>query len=152
MMTGEWNISSLDEIRATTAQRRLEQSTLYTQIAPDILVDDHEGFATYHGLPGVEGKTTAPLCLWEAGTNGVERECCNAVVATTLLDSGYALALPLAKGFVAAAGSPWDPFVVAAHAWQRPVVVGLGKVYRELSDGAPTVVDVNAETVTVSQG
>ena len=54
-------------------------------------------------------------------------------------------------GFVAAAGTPCDPFVVAAHTWQQPVAVGLGKRYRALAADAPTRLDVNARGVAISQ-
>jgi len=147
MMTGEWNISSLDEIRAATAKRRLEQADL-AQVAPDLLLDDAEAFATQDALPGVAGRAIGPLCRWD---NAPEQDGRNAIVATTLLDSGTTLALPLAAGFVAAAGSPCDPFVIAANLWQRPVVMSLGKSYCELRDGAPTTIDVNGATGTVSQ-
>lgn len=147
MMTGEWNISSRDEIHATTDKRRLEQSNL-DKVAPDLLLDDAEAFITSVGLPGAAGKASGLLCRWDGAPEGDGR---NAIVATTLLDSGYALALPLAGGFVAAAGSLCDPFVLVANLWQRPVVVGLGQGYCELRDGAPTTVDVGRGTVTVSQ-
>jgi hypothetical protein len=147
LMTGEWNVSSLDEIRAATDKRRLEHSSL-DMVAPDLLLDDDEAFATEQGLAGVAGKAGGALCLWDGAPGRAGH---NEIVATTLLDSGYVLALPLAGGFVAAAGSPCDPFVIAANRWQRPVVLSLGKGYCELREGAPTTVAVNGATVTVSQ-
>jgi pyruvate,water dikinase len=148
MMTGEWNISSLDEIRTTTAKRRLEHAAAQQEVAPDILVDDDEGFVTHDGLPAVAGQAEGPLRQWELIPQNGDR---GAVVGAELLDSGYVLTLPLASGFVAAAGTPFDPFVVAARGWQRPVIVGMGKRYAGLVAGAQTHVDANAESVTVSQ-
>jgi hypothetical protein len=86
--------------------------------------------------------------LWD---DTAKPECRDAIVATALLDSGCVLALPLASGFVAAAGTPCDPFVVAAQSAQHPVAVGLGKRYAELTQGAPAVLDVAADTVTLRQ-
>jgi hypothetical protein len=71
------------------------------------------------------------------------------ILGAEMLDSGWALALPLADGFVAALGSPFDPLVAAARTWDRPVVVALGDSYRTLVDGEPTTVD--GDNVTVSQ-
>jgi pyruvate,water dikinase len=153
MMTGEWNISSLDEIRAMTADRQVEQAAIQAEIAPDLLVGDEEAFSAYRGLPGVAGKATAPLSPYDEAAPPAS---CGAIVATELLDSGFALLLPLATGFVAAAGMPYDPFVVAANAWQRPVAIGLGKACRELVDGEPVTLpvtlDVNKDGVAIRQG
>jgi hypothetical protein len=152
MMTGEWNISSVDEIRATLAQRRVEQTAAQQEIAPDILVGNTEGQMsrqeTSHGILGVAGQAAGPLRHW----GGTEQESCSgAVLASELLDSGHALALPLAIGFVSAAGTPLDPFVAAASAWQHPVIVGMGKSYADLAEGVYTAVDANSEAVTVRQ-
>jgi hypothetical protein len=148
MMTGEWNISSLDEIRATLAKRQTEHAAAQQEAAPDILADDAEGNVTHQGLPGVAGQATGPLQrLDETQKDGYS----GAVVGAELLDSGCALVLPLANGFVAATGTPLDPFVAAASAWQRPVVIGMGKSYAGLVGGAQTVVDANAESVKVNQ-
>lgn len=152
MMTGEWNISSIDEIRATLARRRVEQTAAQQEVAPDILVGDTEGRIsrqeTSHGILGVAGHATGPLCHWGVTE---QENCSGAVIASELLDSGYALILPLATGFVSAAGTPLDPFVAAACAWQHPVIVGMGKSYADLAEGVYTTVDANSETVTVRQ-
>ena len=76
-------------------------------------------------------------------------DCRGAILGTEHLDSGWALVLPVADGFVAAAGTPVDPCVVAARAWHRPVVVGLGEAYDELVEGAQTTVD--GDTALVEQ-
>jgi pyruvate,water dikinase len=150
LMTGEWNISSTDEIRATVAQRQREQIAMQQEIAPDLLAGDHELFASHQGLSCVEGKAAGPICL---DSVTAAQDCRGAIVATPLLDSGYVLALPLATGFVAAAGSPCDPFAVAAHAWQHPVAVSLGKRYTEFTttNGAPVALEVNANGVALQR-
>jgi pyruvate,water dikinase len=149
MMTGEWNISSRDEIRALLAQRQAEQIAIQQEIAPDILVGDQEAFATQSGLAGVAGKASGPLHHLETTTQTGEQ---GAIFATRSLDSGCVLALPVGAAFVAEAGTPCDPFVIAAHQWQRPVVVAFGKSYQQLADGAATVVDARQDAVTVTQG
>lgn len=148
MMTGEWNISSMDEIRETVAKRQVEHNAIQQEIAPDILLGDEEAFVNHRGLPGVAGKATGPLCLLD-GTP--KQDCRGAIVATELLDSGNALLYPVAAGFVAATGTPCDPCVVAARAWQHPVAIGMGKGFAELADGKATTVNVNVDEVAVSQ-
>ena len=148
MMTGEWNISSMDEIRETVAKRQTEHKAIQAEVAPDLLLGDEEAFVSHQGLPGVAGKATGPLCLWKATH---PQACRGAMVATELLDSGNALLLPLAAGFVAAAGTPCDSFVVAARSWQHPVVVGMGKRISELTDGKSTTVNSNQDGVAISQ-
>ncbi|MCC6455249.1 MAG: hypothetical protein IT328_09930 [Caldilineaceae bacterium] len=144
LMTGEWNISSLEQIRAEVARRQAEQAALQQETAPDLLVDDEEGYRTQPGLPAVVGQAVGPLCDGEMlQANG----CRDAIVGAELLDSGYVLTLPFATGFVAAAGTPLDPFITAARAWQRPVLVGLGKSYSQLVEGAQTTINADAATV-----
>jgi hypothetical protein len=150
MMTGEWNISSLDEIRAAVAKRQAEQAALQAESAPKILVDDTEGNVTHTGLPGVVGKVSAPLSLWD--TTQQQQDCRGVIVASELLDSGYALALPYAAGFVAAGGNACDPFMVAAQAWRSPVAYAVRKNHLELTNGLPTVLTVSTDGVVVSQG
>jgi pyruvate,water dikinase len=153
MMTGEWNISSLDEIRDTTVKRQMEHAAAKQEVAPDILVGDDEAFVSHQGLPGVVGKATAPLCLLDTLRLDTteKQDCRGAIVATELLDSGCVLTLPLAAGLVATAGTPCDPFVIAAHSWQRPVVVSMAKNSVELAEGASIAVEVTTDTAKVSR-
>jgi rifampicin phosphotransferase len=148
MMTGEWNISSLDEIRATYTQRSAEVEAWRGLDAPEILVDDLEGRPVQEGLPGVAGHAAGPLRRWgETKKNG----CSGAILASEVFDGGWALALPLAVGFVSKNGSPLDPFVAAARAWHHPVMVGLGSRYSGLVEGAHTILDIHPESVSVEQ-
>jgi len=148
MMTGEWNVSSRDEIHATAVARRAQHAAWQTENAPEILLGDQEGRVTHHGLPGVAGHAVGPLRRW--GTTK-KNGCSGAIVGAEALDSGYALALPLADGFVAAGGTPLDPFVVAARAWHHPVIVNLGQTYDDLIEGAHTTLDATPESVHVTQ-
>jgi phosphohistidine swiveling domain-containing protein len=153
LMTGEWNVSSLDEIRALTATRQKEQEALQHTVAPALLVGDEEAQATVPGLPVVAGKTKGPLRHWQSTHNLQHATPASGVIAASeYLDSGFALVLPLASAFVAESGTPCDPFAAAAHQWQRPVVVAMGQEFEGLADGAETVVDISAATVTVTQG
>lgn len=149
MMTGEWNISSLDEIRAKVEERQLEFAGVRDGLAPDALLGDDELFANHNGVPGVAGKAAGPLSLWLNSPNPDSQK---ALVAAKVLDSGCVLALPMAAGFVAAAGTPCDPFVLAAQAWQRPVVVGLGKRFEDFGvlSGASVTLAVGNDGVTVN--
>ena len=144
MMTGEWNVSDLDGIRATIEQRRTAYAEWSKVTAPPLLIDDRAVWAAQAGLSGGAGQATAPLRrLADARTD----DCRGAILGTEHLDSGWALVLPVADGFVAAAGTPADPCVAAARAWHRPTVVGLGEVYDSLVEGAQTTVDGDAALV-----
>ena len=156
LMTGEWNVSSREEIHALTATRRAEQATLREDTAPDLLVGNREAFIassdnssnSYSGTGSVAGKASGALvCLPKSAAHQVR----GVIVATELLDSGSAIALPFAAGFVAAQGSPYDPFVAAALAYQHPVVVRVGKAFAELKDGVMTSVEVSSDSARVSQ-
>jgi hypothetical protein len=52
MMTGEWNVSSRDEIRAATATRQAEDAAMRKEVAPDLLVGDNEAFVSRREMPG----------------------------------------------------------------------------------------------------
>lgn len=148
MMTGEWNISAVDEIRTTAAERRATHAAWQQESAPPILCGDTPGESVHSGVPGVAGHATGPLRRWgETKKNG----CSGAIAGTDVLDSGWALALPLADGFIAAGNSPMDPFVAAARAWHRPVVVELGAAFHDLVEGAHTTLDVSTDAVKVAQ-
>jgi len=138
MMTGEWNVSDLDGIRSTVEERKREHDTWAGAAVPPLLVDNRPAWSVQPGLPGGSGHVTAPLRrLSDARANN----CRGAILGTEHLDSGWALALPVADGFVAATGTPVDACVAAARAWHRPTVVGLGNVYDELVEGAQTILD-----------
>ncbi|MDI9549482.1 MAG: PEP-utilizing enzyme [Chloroflexota bacterium] len=144
MMTGEWNVSDLSDIHATAAERKRQVEAWRELHTPPVLVGDRAARFTGEGLPGVSGLATGPLRrLPEQRTEG----CKGAILGVEYLDSGWALALPAAKGFVAAGGTPADPFVAAARAWHRPTVIGLGEAYYGLVEGAQTTVDGDAATV-----
>ncbi len=143
MMTGEWNVSDLGDIHAT-AQERKRQVEAWREIhVPPMLVGDRAAWFADKGLPGVSGLATGPLRrLADQRAEG----CKGAILGVEYLDSGWALALPTAKGFVAAGGTPADPFVAAARAWHRPTVIGLGEAYYGLVEGAQTTIDGDAAT------
>ncbi len=148
MMTGEWNLSSREEIQATAAERRAAHDAWQKESAPPVLVGDAPAEAVHHGLPGAAGHATGPLRRWgETKKYG----CSGAILGSEVLDSGWALTLPLADGFVSAGNTPMDPFVAAARAWQRPVMVGLGPAFRSLTEGAYTTLDVSTKQVKVEQ-
>lgn len=138
MMTGEWNISNVDQIQATAGERKAEYATWHKAQPGDLLFDDTEAYPTHRGLPAVVGQATGPLRR--------QRElhpilCERAVVGARQLDSGWAPTLPVAGGLLAAAGTPLDPIVAAARVWHVPTVVGLGPHYDILIDGAQTRLD-----------
>ena len=138
MMTGEWNVSDLDGIRCTVEERKRDHDTWVGADSPPVLVDDRPAWPVQFGLPGGSGQVTAPLRrLSDVHANS----CKGAILGTEHLDSGWALALPVADGFAAATGTPVDACVAAARTWHRPTVVGLGKVYDGLVEGAQTALD-----------
>ena len=140
MMTGEWNVSNLEEIRAMLAQRQAQFQEQQAQHPGDLLLGDAEAQLRTPGLPGVSGSVSAPL---RQEVNPNFALCQGAVVGVPLLDSGWALAFPHAAAFVTPNASPLDPVVAGARLWHIPTVVGLGARYQELVPGAITLVDGN---------
>ena len=146
MMTGEWNVSDLDGIRATIEERKRDYAEWKDASAPPLLIDNRPAWSAQEGLPGGSGQITAPL---RRLTDTHTEDCRDAILGTEHLDSGWALVLPVADGFAAAAGTPVDPCVAAARAWHRPTVIGLGSLYDELTEGAQTTLD--GDTAQVEQ-
>lgn len=138
MMTGEWNISNMDEIQSTAGTRKTSYSEWQKAQPGDLLFNEAEAYPTHSGLPGVVGNATGPL----RRQKGLQPLLCErAVVGARQLDSGWAPTLPVAGGLLAAAGTPLDPIVAAARIWHVPTVVGLGPHYNTLVDGAQTRLD-----------
>ena len=138
MMTGEWNITYTEEIRATAEKRRADYQQWQQAQPGDLLFEDVDAFPVHSGLPAVVGEATGPLRRQE----GLQPILCkNAVVGTRQLDSGWAPTLPVAGALLAAAGTPLDPIVAAARVWHVPTIVGLGPQYDSLVDGAQTRID-----------
>ncbi len=144
MMTGEWNISSLEEIQETAAQRKAAFEAAKSAPGAELLIGDAPARSS-HGVPGTGGQAAGALRRrQEVGSwNGSE-----AVLGTSRLDSGWAVALPALRGVAAAGGMPFDPVVAAARLWNIPVVVGLGAAYQTLVEGAQTSVDAERGLVT----
>jgi phosphohistidine swiveling domain-containing protein len=136
MMTGEWNISDVEGIRATAATRRQEWQAAGEVPAADLLVGDGEAFALVAagalGLPGAQGQAQGLLLdarsqagpvLPAGAAQGVGDK---PILLAVQMDSGWAAALPGAGGLVLEQGSPLDPVVAAAGALQIGVVCDLG--------------------------
>jgi pyruvate,water dikinase len=153
MMTGEWNISDMANIRATAAQRKLDYQSWRQAVGGDLLIGDGEVFAAIPGaatgLPGAAGRGVGPVVATEpdlaglAATNGGK-----VVLVGVQADGGWAAALPAAAGIVQAQGSPLDPVVAAAAALQIPVVYDLGERMAAIQAQILAVVDGDQGTVT----
>jgi len=148
MMTGEWNISAVDEIHATARDRRAQHEA-NRQVRPsELLIGDVAAHPVRsrsgQGMSGVIGKVTGPLRRQETPQ---PLRCNHAIVGAVRLDSGWAPALPVAGAFITARGTPVDPIVAAARIWHVPTVLGLGEEYDRLTDGAQTTVDGALATV-----
>ncbi len=146
MMTGEWNISSLQEIHNTSDQRKAEFARWQQTAAPILLMGNSAAEAVQHGLSGASGQASAPLHRWETPMPTSEQ---SPVVCTQQVDSGWALALPFVSAVVSATGTPLDPIAATAQALQIPTVLALGPTYDKLVEGAPTT--VNGDTGKVEQ-
>jgi pyruvate,water dikinase len=140
MMTGEWNISAIEEIRATAARRRQEYAVARQMMPGDLLIGDAEAFPAVTGLPATEGRVSGPL-----RRNGQPHPpaCNGAIIGAEQLDSGWSLLLPIAKGLISAYGTPMDPIAAAGRIWHTPMMVGVGPRYADLVDGAQTVLDLD---------
>jgi len=146
MMTGEWNISSLQAIHDTCDQRKTEFMGWQQEFAPTLLIGNSVADPVHHGLPGARGEATGPLHCCEKPMPGIDH---HAIIGTPQLDSGWAFVLPFARALVSATGTPLDPIVAAAHAWQIPTVLALGPQYGKLVASAQTT--VHGDTGQVEQ-
>ncbi len=144
MMTGEWNITSTDDIRQRAEKRRNSYADWRSRRAPAAFFGETPAWTAQPGLPSVVGQITGPLRPQKQLQPVL---CQDAVIGARRVDSSWAPTLPVAGGFVAAAGSPLDPIIAAARIWHVPTVVGLGSAYDELVDGAQTIVDGASGTV-----
>lgn len=144
MMTGEWNITSTDEIRARAEERRKLYAGWQERRAPAAFFGETPAWTALPGLPSVNGSITGPLRRQEHLRPLL---CQDAVIGARRVDSGWSPTLPLAGGLIAAAGSPLDPIIAAARIWHVPTVVGLGGAYDKLINGAQTKLDGTAGTV-----
>jgi hypothetical protein len=141
MMTGEWNVSDLDDIHAACAERKAEYAAWQKLSSGEMLWNDIELQATHSGLPAVSGRANGPFHRWgDSSFNGSQP----AILGAAALDSGWALALPVAAGFIVAGGTPLDPMATAARAWRHPTVVALHQPYWALVEGTQTTVDGDA--------
>lgn len=144
MMTGEWNVSSRQEIQATCVQRKAEYARWQQESAPVLLIGDSAASPLQAGLPGAGGQMTG---VFYASSSASVASGDRAIVGVQPLDSGAALLFPLAQAFVTATGTPLDPIVAAARAWQIPTVLALGSQYDHLAEGAQTTVSGDRGTV-----
>jgi phosphohistidine swiveling domain-containing protein len=144
MMTGEWNISDTENIRATAVQRKLDYQNWQRAETGDLLIGDCTAFAVMPsgalGLPGAAGTgrgevVTAPAGLAEPALRTAKGK---VVLVGVQADAGWAATLPAAAGIVQAQGSPLDPVVAAAAALHIPVLYGLGERLAEVQ-AQPTV-------------
>ena len=145
MMTGEWNISAMETIRQTAAQRQSAYEAQLTAPFPgDLLIGTPDGVtetsSLIPALPGTEGQANGPLRRAE---DPRPLACNGAIIGAQQLDIGWAILLPIANGLIASTGVPYDPTVTAGRLWHTPILVGLGARYHELVDGAHTELNVN---------
>ena len=151
MMTGEWNVSAMEAIRQTAADRQAAYAAqLQADLPSDLLVGNaqHVTEATdlAAALPGTEGQANGPLRRTEQPR---PTACNGAIIGVQQLDIGWAILLPIANGLVAATGVPYDPTVTAGRLWHTPTLVGLGARYSDLVDGAHT--ELNVDEVLLEQ-
>lgn len=144
MMTGEWNITSTDEIRRRAEERRALYTSWQDHRAPAAFFGETTAWTALPGVPAVGGSITGPLRRQEHLRPLL---CQDAVIGARRVDSGWSPTLPVAGGLIAAAGSPLDPISAAARVWHVPTVVGLGGAYDKLVNGAQTKLDGSAGTV-----
>jgi phosphohistidine swiveling domain-containing protein len=138
MMTGEWNITHTDQIRQRAEDRRGLYAQWQDHRSPAAFFGEMPAWTALPGLPSVAGRIVGPLRL----QNHLRPVLCqDAVVGARRVDSGWSPTLPVAGGFIAAAGSPLDPIIAAARVWHVPTVVGLGAAYDKLVGGAQTTLD-----------
>lgn len=138
MMTGEWNISTVDKIRATCQQRRADFARWQEEDPPWLFIGDAATTPVIEGISAASGQALGPLRRWETP---VAMSCSGAIVGAEQFNSGWAMMLPFASALLAAGGTPLDPLMGAARAWHIPALVGLGQQFHIFTEGAQTTVD-----------
>jgi pyruvate,water dikinase len=151
MMTGEWNISDTDGIRARAAKRKLEWQAGQEAVAPNLLVGEAAAFAEIptgaSGLPGAEGAGVGTIAPAGAGVLPSLPAGGKAILVGVQADVGWAAALPVAAGLVLQQGSPLDPIVAAASALHVPVVVDAGDRMTSFAAGQTAAIDGSRGTI-----
>lgn len=102
-----------------------------------LFIGDSAAAPQYEGIPGVGGQATGSFTRWAAPA---PTSADNAIVGMQSFDSGASLLFPWVCAFVTPTGTPVDPIVAAARAWQIPTVLGLGDHYGRLVEGVQTTV------------
>ncbi len=152
MMTGEWNISDMENIRATGSQRKQDYGTWQQTAAGDLLVGENEAFANIPkgatGLPGAAGRCRGAVVAAGDPTGLARVDGDKAVLAGVQVDAGWSAALPVTAAIVQAQGSPLDPVAAAAAALQIPLIYDVGERLAEVEAHAVAVVDGSQGTVT----
>lgn len=152
MMTGEWNISDIDNIHATAVQRKQDYAAWQGAAAGDLLVGDSEAFANIPdgaaGLPGATGSGRGPVVAAVDPAGLAKMDAGKVILAGVQVDAGWAAAMPASAAFVQAQGSPLDPAVVTAGALQIPVVINLGNRLAAIAAQGVVAVDGSQGTVT----
>lgn len=132
MMTGEWNISAMEEIRATAAKRREVYAGHLALMPGDLLAGDAEAFSVVAGAPAGRGQASGPF----RSVIGLDAELePGTIVGIAEPDSGWSLLLPLVNGVIGAYGTPVDPLAAAARSAAVPMLTGFGSGYAELKVG-----------------
>jgi pyruvate,water dikinase len=151
MMTGEWNISDTEGIRATATRRRAEWQAWRGAAAGDLLVGDAAASALVPpgaaGLPGAGGTASGTVVRAATGEPLHLPQQGKAVLFGEQADVGWAAVLPMAAGLVLQQGSPLDPVVAAAGALHAPVVYATGDRFAGLAGGTAATIDGSQGTV-----
>ena len=152
MMTGEWNISDMDNIHTTAVQRKRDYAIWQGAAAGDLLVGDSEAFADIPagaaGLPGANGSGRGPVVAAVNPAGRAKVDAGKVILAGVQVDAGWAAAMPVCAGIVQAQGSPLDPVVVTAGALQIPVLINLGDRLAAIVAQGGAAIDGSQGTIT----
>ncbi|MEM7133065.1 MAG: hypothetical protein AAF702_42580 [Chloroflexota bacterium] len=131
MMTGEWNVSNTDEIRARLAERQAEFAQSETnnreQSISSLLIGDQEVHPTRSGLPtsadlGIEVSTPTDLTAIEPTALIAQLLVAGPALKVASVDGGTGTLLPLAGTLVTEGGHLLDPVVAAAYSRGKSVI------------------------------
>ena len=146
MMTGEWNVSATDEIRAVAAQRRAEYNE-WEKVAPSaLLMDDIEVNAdksqTSHSPVNVVEDTASGIFVRinpsSTAPPFVENSIEKMIIGLDQIESCSAPLLPDASGVLSANGTFLSPAVSIAARHQTPVRINVRNQFDSLVDEGQT--------------
>ena len=153
MMTGEWNVSATDQIRAIAAQRREEYEEWQQAIPSPVLLDDAE--VDVEKSEAANPQVNAPVNIIGGRGSGrfvriapndtaptlAENGLHKTIIGVEQIESGSTIVLPEAAGIVSVNDLFLSPAVAIAAHYQRPLLINARQRFDSTEDGDSMTID-----------